>query len=263
MRSFDIATFIGLAAGLFVLTLGVIVAGLNPLTIIDVPSILITIGGGIASTIISAPWEGTLNIGKVTRKVFFVTEFNTTGLINTLVSFSEKARREGLLALEDDVSELSDQFLKKGIQLVVDGTDPELVRNIMETEMGNIAGRHANGRNWWDTLGSLAPGFGMLGTLIGLIAMLQNLGSGDTTAIGVGMAAALITTLYGSFVANLIAIPFVKKLIRKSEDELAMKQIMIEGTLSIQSGDNPRIVKEKLSSFLSPSERASLAEDKD
>ncbi|HNI99313.1 MAG TPA: MotA/TolQ/ExbB proton channel family protein, partial [Leptospiraceae bacterium] len=135
--------------------------------------------------------------------------------------------------------------------------------NIMETEMGNIAGRHANGRNWWDTLGSLAPGFGMLGTLIGLIAMLQNLGSGDTTAIGIGMAAALITTLYGSFVANLLAIPFVKKLIRKSEDELAMKQIMIEGTLSIQSGDNPRIVKEKLSSFLSPSERASLAEDKD
>ncbi|MDX1959599.1 MAG: motility protein A [Leptospiraceae bacterium] len=257
----DIATLIGLGSGLFVLSLGVITAGLNPLSIIDIPSVLITIGGGIAGTIISAPWEATLGMGKVTRKIFFVTKFDTTNLITTLVSFSEKARREGLLALEDDVNELPDEFLKKGIQLVVDGTDPELVRNIMETEMGNIAGRHANGRNWWDTLGSLAPGFGMLGTLIGLIAMLQNLGSGDTSAIGVGMAAALITTLYGSFVANMIAIPFVKKLIRRSEDELAMKQIMIEGTLSIQSGDNPRIVKEKLSSFLSPSERTVLKDD--
>jgi chemotaxis protein MotA len=257
----DIATLIGLGSGLFVLCLGVIQAGLNPLSIIDIPSVLITIGGGIAGTIISAPWESTLGIGKVTRKIFFVTKFDTTNLITTLVSFSEKARREGLLALEDDVNDLPDEFLKKGIQLVVDGTDPELVRNIMETEMGNIAGRHANGRNWWDTLGSLAPGFGMLGTLIGLIAMLQNLGSGDTSAIGVGMAAALITTLYGSFVANMLAIPFVKKLIRRSEDELAMKQIMIEGTLSIQSGDNPRIVKEKLSSFLSPSERTVLKDD--
>jgi chemotaxis protein MotA len=257
----DLATIIGLGTGLFVLSLGVITAGLNPLSIIDIPSVLITIGGGVAGTILSSPWETTLGMGKVTRKIFFVTKFDTTNLITTLVSFSEKARREGLLALEDDVNELPDEFLKKGIQLVVDGTDPELVRNIMETEMGNIAGRHANGRGWWDTLGSLAPGFGMLGTLIGLIAMLQNLGSGDTSAIGVGMAAALITTLYGSFVANMIAIPFVKKLTRRSEDELAMKQIMIEGTLSIQSGDNPRIVKEKLSSFLSPTERTVLKDD--
>lgn len=257
----DIATLIGFGAGITVLSLGVITAGLDPMSIIDIPSIFITIGGGIAATIIANPWEVTLNMGKVSRKLFYVDKFDIPQLITTLVSFSEKARREGLLALEDDVNELSDEFLKKGIQLVVDGTDPELVRNIMQTEMDNINGRHATGRNWYDILGSVGPGFGMLGTLIGLIAMLQNLGSGDSSAIGTGMAAALITTLYGSFMANLICIPFVKKLIKRNDDELAMKQIMIEGTLSIQSGDNPRIVKEKLSSFLSPSERTVLKDD--
>jgi chemotaxis protein MotA len=131
----------------------------------------------------------------------------------------------------------------------------------METEIDNVAKRHANGRSWWDNFGGLAPGFGMLGTLIGLIAMLNNLGGGDPGAIGSGMAAALITTLYGSLGANLVAIPFTRKLTRRSEDELLVKQVMVEGTLSIQSGDNPRIVKEKLSSFLAPSERSALKED--
>jgi chemotaxis protein MotA len=257
----DIATLIGLGLGATVLMLGVVVAGLNPLSLVDIPSVLITVGGGLAGTIIANPWESTLTLGKVTRKIFFVAKHDVPGLIVTLVSFSEKARREGLLALEDDVNELPFDFLKKGIQLVVDGTDPELVRNIMETEMGNMAVRHKNGAAFYDALGSLAPGFGMLGTLIGLIAMLQNLGSGDSSAIGVGMAAALITTLYGSLVANYICIPFVKKLMRRSEDEMAMQQIMIEGTLSIQSGDNPRIVKEKLASFLAPAEREVLKDD--
>ncbi|MCE9499403.1 MAG: motility protein A [Leptospira sp.] len=259
----DIATLIGIGSGLGVLLMGTLAAGLNPLTIIDIPSIFITFGGGIAGTILSAPWSSTISIIAVTKKAFLSPKFDIPGLITTLVSFSEKARREGLLALEDDVNELPDEFLRKGIQLVVDGTDPELVRNIMETEMTNIASRHSGGRAWWDTLGGLAPGFGMLGTLIGLIAMLQNMGGGDPNAIGTGMAAALITTLYGSFIANMFAIPLVKKLASRSEDELMMKQIMIEGTLSIQSGDNPRIVKEKLSSFLSPSERGVLKDDGD
>lgn len=257
----DISTLIGLGLGFGVLGLGVITAGVGLGSLFDIPSLLITVGGGVAGTIIANPWETTLGMGKVSRKVFFPDKFDMQGLITTLVSFSEKARREGLLALEDDVNELPFEFLKKGIQLVVDGTDPELVRNIMETEMGNMGGRHKIGINWWDALGSLAPGFGMLGTLIGLVAMLQNLGSGDSSAIGSGMAAALITTLYGSLLANMFAIPFVKKLTRRSEDELAMQQVMIEGTLSIQSGDNPRIVKEKLSSYLSPLERAALKED--
>lgn len=259
----DISTIIGLGAGVSVLIMGTIVAGLNPLTLIDIPSVFITFGGAVFGTMISAPLESTTTLMNVTRKAFNQPKFDLPNLITVLVSFAEKARREGLLALEDDVQELSDDFLKKGIQLVVDGTDPELVRNIMETEISNIAVRHANGRGWWDTFSGLAPGFGMLGTLIGLIAMLQNLGSGDSSAIGKGMAAALITTLYGSLAANLIAIPLVKKLSRRSEDELTVKQVMVEGTLSIQSGDNPRIVKEKLASFLSPTERVALKDDED
>lgn len=256
----DIATIVGLGTGLLLLLFGTLQAGLGLGDVFSIPSFLITFGGSASATVMANQLVATNKLLQVTKKAFNEEKFDVPGLITTLVSFSEKARREGLLALEDDVNELSDVFLKKGIQLVVDGTDPELVRSIMETEMNNIGARHASGRDWWDTFGTLAPAFGMLGTLIGLIAMLQNLGNGDASAIGQGMATALITTLYGSFGANMIAVPLVKKLTKKSELELAMKQIMIEGTLSIQSGDNPRIVKEKLSSYLPPSERGALAE---
>ncbi len=257
----DIASVIGISIGFLLLLFGTVQAGLAPLDLLNIPSVFITFGGATAATVLSQPWEATLALGKITRKAFRSPKFDLATLITTLVTFSEKARRDGLLALEDDINELPEEFLRKGIQLVVDGTDPELVRNIMETEIDNVAKRHMNGRAWWDTFGTLAPGFGMLGTLIGLIAMLNNLGGGDPSVIGSGMAAALITTLYGSLGANLIAIPFVKKLTRRSEDELLIKQVMIEGTLSIQSGDNPRIVKEKLKSFLAPDAREQLKDD--
>lgn len=259
----DIASIIGISAGFFLVMFGALNTGMNVTAIIDIPSMFITFGGAVSATILSAPWEATTGIGVVTQKAFQNPKFDLPGLITTLVSFSEKARREGLLALEDDVNELPEEFLRKGIQLVVDGTDPEMVRNIMETEMSNVAQRHAQGRGWWDSFSGLAPAFGMVGTLLGLIAMLQNLGGGDPSVIGNGMAAALVTTLYGSLGANLIAIPLVKKLTIRSEQELVIKQVMIEGTLSIQSGDNPRIVKEKLASFLPPSERESLKDDGD
>lgn len=259
----DIASVVGLGVGLLVLLIGTVQAGLGMNEIFDPASIMITFGGAISATVFATPLPTTNRILRVSKKVFQDQKFDIPGLITTLVSFSEKARREGLLALEDDVNELPEEFLKKGIQLVVDGTDPELVRNILQTEMDNIASRHSSNREWWDTFGSLAPAFGMLGTLIGLIAMLQNLGNGDASAIGQGMATALITTLYGSFGANMLAIPIFKKLTKRTEHELAMKQIMIEGTLSIQSGDNPRIVKEKLSSYLPPSDRAALKDGGD
>lgn len=257
----DIASILGLSLGFLLLLFGTIQAGLTPLDILNIPSVFITFGGATAATVLSQPWEGTLALGKVSRKAFRVPKFDTPSLILQLVTFAEKARREGLLALEDDINELPEEFLRQGIQMVVDGTDPELVRKIMENEMENLARRHLNGRSWWDTFGTLAPGFGMLGTLIGLIAMLNNLGGGDPSVIGSGMAAALITTLYGSLGANLVAIPFVKKLTRRSEDELLIRQIMVEGTLSIQAGENPRLVREKLKSFLSPDEREKVKGD--
>ncbi len=177
-----------------------------------------------------------------------------------LVNFSEKARREGLLALEDDVDEIDDEFLKKGIQLVVDGTDPELVRNILNAELTALDQRHFEGKDLYEQWGFLTPAFGLIGTLIGLIVMLSRLE--DKSSIGAGMSVALLTSLYGAILANLMFLPMAKKLEMSNNEELLMKEIMIEGILSIQSGDNPRIVKDKLASYLAPDLREGLgAED--
>jgi chemotaxis protein MotA len=169
------------------------------------------------------------------------------------VAFAERARREGLLALEDNLDEVENEFMRKGIQLVVDGTDPEIIKNILYTELNQINARHEDGINLFGFWGSLAPAFGMIGTLIGLIAMLANLD--DSAGIASGMATALITTLYGSLVANVFMLPFKQKLMDRDKYETRSKEIVIEGILSIQSGDNPRILLEKLLSFLPPPER--------
>lgn len=254
----DIATIGGLVGGFVVVLFGTIVAGLSPMDIFNLPSILITFGGGAAGAIVASPMQRLTGITSYTKFAFSPTKTDLANLILTLVNFSERARREGLLSLEDDLASLDEPFLRKGIQLVVDGTDPELVRNILETDMKNISNRHKEGATFWADLGMFFPSFGMIGTLIGLIQMLKNLGSGDPAAIGAGMAAALITTLYGSLGANLVAIPIQKKLEIRDRDEMVVKAVMIEGILSIQSGDNPRIVKDKLASFLPPAEREAL-----
>ncbi len=148
---------------------------------------------------------------------------------------------------------MDDDFLKKGILLIVDGTDPELVRAIMETELISIEGRHKAKVGFWDTLGAMGPAWGMIGTLVGLVNMLQNMS--DPSAIGPAMATALLTTLYGSMLANWICAPVASKLKENNGAEIMVKEIMIEGLLSIQAGENPRVIEEKLKSFLAPSER--------
>jgi chemotaxis protein MotA len=258
----DFATVIGLIAGSIVLVMGMLFGGLNPLTVINAPSVMIVLGGGTMAVMVANPLGITTKIMGPLRIAFFPQKQDVAEMIRTLVSFSEKARREGLLALEDDIQDVDEDFLKTGIQLVVDGTDPELVRNILEVDLENLESRHKANIAWFDTMGALMPAFGMIGTLMGLIQMLQNLG-GDTSLIGAGMAVALITTLYGSVLANLVFIPLGKKLQSRHNEEITMKMVMIEGTLSIQQGDNPRIVKEKLRSFLMPSERASLDDEGD
>lgn len=254
----DIATLIGWTAGFTLVVIGAIFAGLSPVKLINVASLFVTFGGGIFASMAANDFSTITNIGSIVRNVLFAPKFHVGELIVTLVSFSEKARREGLLSLEDDLEELDDDFLKKGLQLVVDGTDPELVRNILESELESQQERHAQSRKLFDDLGTITPAFGMIGTLLGLIQMLGNLE--DKSAIGPGMSTALITTLYGSWGANLFFIPLAAKLALRSAEETVMKKVMIEGILSIQSGDNPRIVKEKLVSFLKPSERVSLEE---
>jgi len=236
-------------------------AGGDIMAFVDIPSILIVLGGTFGATILANPIERSKNFHKIIKAAFVTEQIDLIGLIQTLVSFAEKARREGLLALEEDANQLDDEFMRKSIQLVVDGTDPELVKSILDTEIGLLEERHSANKGYMDSISELGPAFGMLGTLIGLIQMLGNLS--DPGALGPGMAVALITTFYGSILANMIAIPMGKKLQQNSSREVLSRELMVEGILSIQAGENPRIVEEKLKVFLPPLMRKQLDESKE
>jgi chemotaxis protein MotA len=186
----------------------------------------------------------------VALKAFFNKSLPPAELIEKIVGFAETARREGILALEQAAREIEDPFMGTGIQLAVDGTEPELIQTILETELAFIEERHKQGANIFVFMGSAGPAFGMIGTLVGLVNMLQNLD--DPASIGPGMATALITTFYGAVMANLIFIPFAGKLSIRSAEEILSKRMIMEGIMSIQSGDNPRIVEQKLNTFIAP-----------
>ncbi len=185
--------------------------------------------------------------------VFKAPSTDVRGMIQKIIDLSNVARKEGLLSLEEAAGDLEDEFMKKGILLIVDGTDPELVRGIMETELISTEDRHKSKINFWETLGAMGPAWGMIGTLIGLVNMLYEMD--DPSSIGPSMAVALITTLYGSILANWICAPVASKLKTNNSNEIMVKEIMIEGLLSIQAGENPRVIEEKLKSFLAPSDR--------
>lgn len=248
----DIATLLGAVFGITFLLFGMLGGG-TLATFWDFSSVLITFGGAFCATTIAFPISRIRQIFKIGKKALVTQEQNPERVIEILVGFAEKARRDGLLALEDEAQQLGDPFLKKGIQLVVDGTDPELVRSILEIELSFLEERHKQGQKLFDTLGFLAPAFGMIGTLIGLIQMLRQLS--DPSSVGPNMSVALITTFYGAVLANLICIPIANKLGVRSNEEILLKEVIIEGLLSIQAGENPRIVREKLEAFLSPALR--------
>lgn len=245
----DLATVIGIISGL-VLFVWAIYMGGTLKAFIDIPSAMIVLGGIMASVLINYPLSKLIDVAKILKIVFIEKKTEPTALIETIVKLAETARREGLLALEDAAYKLEDDFLKKGILLVVDGTDPDLVRSILETELTFLEERHREGQGIFETMGANAPAFGLIGTIIGLINMLKNLD--DPSAIGPGMAVALITTFYGSLLANLIFLPIAGKLKVRSNEEILLKEVMIEGMLSIQAGENPRIIEEKLKAFLAP-----------
>ena len=190
--------------------------------------------------------------------IFKTPALDTAQMIKKIIDLSNVARKEGLLSLEEAASDLDEPFLKKGILLIVDGTDPDLVRGILETELVNAEGRHKGLIGFWDTLGAMGPAWGMIGTLIGLVNMLNNMS--DASSIGPSMAVALITTLYGSLLANWICGPVANKLKADNATEMTQKEVMIEGLLSIQAGENPRVIEEKLKSFLAPKDRTSSEE---
>lgn len=249
----DLAT----AAGIFMawgLVAGAIILGGDVGAFIDIPSFLITFGGSVAVTIASNPMERVRRLPQIMRNAFFSKAQNMVDVLNLMIRFAERARREGLLALEDEASGIEDPFIRKGIQLVVDGTDPELVKNILDAEISFLEERHKSNRSVFETWGEMAPAFGMLGTLIGLIQMLGHLD--DPNALGPGMAVALITTFYGSIIANAFALPIAKKLAVRTEEEVLLREMVVEGVLAIQAGENPRIVEEKLKVYLPPTLRA-------
>jgi chemotaxis protein MotA len=255
----DIATIIGYLSGAFFVI--VIVIGIDGVgTFVDVPSMAIVVGGGVAATLISVPLEQVLNMPKSGRFVFFYQGDSPVALIKRMVEFAEIARRDGILALENVTDTIQDPFLVKGIQLAVDGTDPELIEQIMNTELENLEARHMDGKKPFDLLNKYSPAWGMIGTLIGLINMLK-LGMDDPQKLTQGMAVALITTMYGSILANYVVGPIGDKLAIRSSQEMLLKSIVLRGVMSIQSGDNPRIVEQKLMIFLPPSMRTTEDEE--
>ncbi|AFG38143.1 motility protein A [Spirochaeta africana] len=256
----DLGTVIGVALGFFMVFLGILFGGAGVGLYVDPNSVLIVLGGSFGAMLVASPLSRVLGLTAYLRQAFFVTDWKEEKMISDLVAFSERARREGLLALEDNLDEVEDEFMRKGVQLVVDGTDPEVIKDILFTDLNQIQNRHESGIQFFAIWGAIAPAFGMIGTLIGLIAMLVNIG-GDTTIIGQGMSTALITTLYGSFFANLFLIPVQRKLEDRDKIETRAREITIEGILSIQSGDNPRILLEKLVSFLPPKQREAIRQE--
>jgi chemotaxis protein MotA len=255
----DLGTVIGLLAGFVLIVVGIFVMGGEVIRYGDLPSVFITIGGSICAIMVSNPISRVLGIFQYIKHTLRAPHWEEERIISQLVAFSEKARRDGLLALEDDLDEVEDDFLRKGIQLVVDGTDPEIIKNVLNNELTKIQERHGIGIKLFDDWGKLAPAFGMIGTLIGLIAMLVNIE--DKSSIGAGMSTALLTTLYGAILANLVFIPIKNKLEDRDLGESLIKEVMIEGILSIQQGDNPRILEEKLIAFLSPARREAIKQE--
>lgn len=251
----DIATILGLIICFAMVLVGVATSGgLQALpSYVNIPSVAITFGGAFSAVLAANTIQSFVSGLKSFSLALKVPKNNTAEMINNIINLSNVARKEGLLSLEEAAGELDDEFLKKGILLIVDGTDPELVRAIMETELVSMDSRHKARIGFWENVGSMGPAWGMIGTLVGLVNMLNNME--DAATIGPNMATALITTLYGSLLANWICAPISNKLKAQNDMEMMQKEIMIEGLLSIQAGENPRVIEEKLKSFMAPNER--------
>jgi len=255
----DLATIVGMAGafGMVIFTAINTAGSIVGLTrLLNLPSFALVILGSYFAVMIANKWSTALGSFGVIKRTFSVPTFNEQTIIQKLVSFSEKARREGLLALEDELEDLEDEFMKKGLRLVVDGTDQTIIRDLMELELTQMQNRHSENITLLNGWASLAPGFGMMGTVIGLVNMLSNLE--DKSSIGPNMAMALITTLYGSIISNTTVMPWARKLQGQDAYETAIKEMIIEGVLSIQAGDNTRILAMKLLAYLNPAMRKTM-----
>lgn len=239
--------------GTWIIVMWAVLSGGDVGFFINAPSIILVVGGTLTILIFSIPISEAKRVFGVARKAVFPEDNRVEQLIQDLVSYAEIARRDGILSLENLTKDMKDEFIVRGIQMAVDGTDPELIDQILTSELDNTAGRHERAKAILDTMGKYAPAMGMIGTLIGLVIMLQNMS--DPSKIGPGMAVAILTTLYGALLANTVFGPMSDRLARRSGEEMLYKSIIVKGVMAIQSGDNPRIVEQKLRTFLPPSAR--------
>lgn len=249
----DLTTLIGAAVGLAVVALAMVRGG-SPADFIDVNALVITVGGTVAATLINFPLPRLKAAVKGLRTVFRTGGEEPGQVIETLVGYAERARREGVLALEPDAEAAEDRFLRKGLQLLVDGTDYDEIRAILESDIAALEARNRQSAGLFETMAQFAPGFGMVGTLIGLIRMLRQMNG--TAALGLTMATALLSTFYGVLLANLALLPVAGKLKVRGADEVQRRELIMEGLLAIQAGDTPTLVSEKLSAFLPPEQQS-------
>ncbi|QKS72079.1 flagellar motor protein MotP [Paenalkalicoccus suaedae] len=257
MKKTDILTPIGIFLGLTAIFFAIFSSSAGEGGIgdfIQIASILIVFGGLFAALMINFSLDELKLLPKVLLEAFRMRNHNLQSLIDTFVDLSTKARREGLLALEAGLEDVEDPFIEKGVLLAVDGIEPDIIKDIMMAEVVAMEERHRKGRLILEKSGDYAPAWGMIGTLVGLVLMLQNLN--DPSTLGPNMAVALLTTLYGSLLANLVFIPMANKLQISTEEEVFVKQIIIEGVIGVQSGQNPKILQEKLSAFLPSNSKA-------
>ncbi len=253
----DIATPGGMLIGFVLLLLAILIGGgtSGVGAFLNIPSVLIVVGGTVAATLVRYPLGRVMGVMGIAMKTIFFKLSTPQIEMQRMVQYAKIARKEGLLALESKIVDIKDAFLAKSIQLLVDGTDADNLRIILDREIENVRYRHAIGKGMLESMGTVAPAFGMMGTLIGLVLMLRELD--DPSKIGIGMATALITTFYGVLLANLVCLPMGGKLELRSKEEILLKELMVEGIVARQSGDNPNIVEEKLIIYLSPSQRKS------
>lgn len=246
----EIATIIGLVLGLGAMVGSMIIEGGNPMSLLNVPAAVIVFGGSAGALFVAFPLKQVLRLPGTIAQCFKPYKGDPMTLIELFVKLADQARRDGLLSLEEEARKIEDDFIKKGVMLIVDGVDPSIVQEVMETDTGQVAERHKEGIEMLKALGGYGPTMGIIGTVMGLVNVLSRLS--DPENLGHSIATAFIATLYGVASANILWLPMANKLKQKNQSEMNAREIALQGVLAVQAGENPRIVREKLESFLAP-----------
>jgi chemotaxis protein MotA len=249
----DIATLIGLVVAGGLVTVSILMGG-SGMWFINYPSLMIVLGGTMGATLIAYPLAEVLSVVGVAKNAFLHKTQSAGQLIPLMVDLAKKARQEGILSFESQLEEIPNSFLAKGLQMAIDGMESDAIETVMRTEIDYVSERHSLGAEIFSTMAGFAPAMGMLGTIIGLVQMLMQME--DPSSIGPPMAVALLTTFYGTGFANILFTPLSGKLKTRSKQEVLIKLMVLEGVISIQSGDNHRIVEQKLKAFLSAKDQS-------